>query len=70
MWEEDPRAMSKAIETFIKLSQKMAHELGGYEISAGLPHVVAFGNPVNALNYSLRMQLGILICLNKFFLLY
>lgn len=59
MWEEDPRATSKAIESFIKLSQQMANEMGGYEISAGIPYVVAFGNPINALNYSLRMQLGI-----------
>lgn len=61
MWDSDPRGMAKGLEGMITILRKQSLMLSGYEITQDSPYIYGFANPINAINFCLRAQTGMIL---------
>lgn len=59
MWEYDPRVMMRSLTLHNEVLRTQMKRLGGYEVKTeGDAFMISFADPINAVNFCLRTQLG------------
>lgn len=61
LWEYDPRVMMRSLTLHNEVLRTQMKRLGGYEVKTeGDAFMIAFNDPINAVNFCLRSQLDLL----------